>query len=402
MKKTKSSNQIFNTIFTIIITVLVTIIIMCIILYANGYNNYTISSKGGNYNKLQAKLDLIKQEIDSEYVGNEVDENELDEYAIKGYVAGLGDIYSQYYTADEMKALMEETTGNYCGIGVYMTVDQEKNLIKIYSVIPNTPAEEAGLKEGDYITKVEGKDVSAADFDEVPKAIKGKEGTKVKITIKRDETEKDYEITRRKIEVINVSSQILDNNVGYIYIQSFEGNVAEQFKNQFNELKNKGIKSLIVDVRNNGGGVVDQATQIGDLFTDKNQTLLIQKDSKSHEIVTKSKENKTIDMNVVLLVNQDSASASEILAGILQDDVQNATIVGTKTYGKGVIQSVLQLTDGSGLKLTTNEYFTPNHKAINKIGITPDVVVDDYTFTGKIDTENDTQLKKALEILQNK
>ena len=155
-----------------------------------------------------------------------------------------------------------------------------------------------------------------------------------------------------------------------------------------------------MDVRNNGGGLVSEATSIGDLFTDKGQTLLIEKDSKSNETVTKAKNEKTIDMNVVLLVNENSASASEIFAGILQDDVDKAKVVGTKTYGKGVIQSVLRLSDGSGLKLTTEEYFTPKHKEINKIGITPDVVVDGYTFTGKLDTEKDTQLQKAIEILK--
>lgn len=397
MKKSKS-NQITNIIFTICVTALATLIITCLVLYSNGYIKTT--TRNNEYSTLNRKLQLIKSQIEQSYIENDVDENELKEYAIKGYVAGLGDIYSEYYTAEEMQELLETTEGNYYGIGVYMTVDTSTNLIKIYSVIQNTPAEEAGLKEGDYIVKVNGEEVTGNDFDTISKKIKGEEGTKVKLTIKRNDEEKDYEITRRKVEVVNVSSQVLDNNIGYIYIQSFEGNVYEQFKEQYENLKKAGITSLIVDVRNNGGGVVQEATKIGDLFTDKGQTLLIEADSKSNETTTKSKEAKTIDMNVVLLVNENSASASEIFAGILQDDVEKATIVGTKTYGKGVIQSVLQFSDGSGLKLTTEKYYTPNHNEINKIGITPDVVVDNYTFTGKLDTENDTQLQKAIEILK--
>ena len=399
MKKSKS-NQITNIIFTICITALATLIITCLVLYSNGYIRTSSITNSNEYSTLNRKLQLIKSEIDKSYIENDVNENELKEYAIKGYVAGIGDIYSEYYTAEEMQELLETTEGNYCGIGVYMTVDKDKNLIKIYSVIPNTPAEEAGLKEGDYIIKVEGQEMTGDDFEDISEKVKGKEGTKVNITIKRNNEEKDYEITRRKVEVVNVTSQILDNNIGYIYIQSFEGNVFEQFKEQYNNLKKAGITSLIVDVRNNGGGVVEEATQIGDLFTDKGQTLLIEADNKSKETTIKSKEAKTIDMNVVLLVNENSASASEIFAGILQDDVEKATIVGTKTYGKGVIQSVLQFSDGSGLKLTTEKYYTPNHNEINKIGITPDVIVDNYTFTGKLDTENDTQLKKAIEILK--
>ena len=399
MKKTRKG-QISNIIFTMIVTAFVTIIVTCLVLYSNGYINKSATKSNSSYNKLNSKLDLIKSEINQTYVGNDVDENKMEEYAVKGYVAGLGDIYSTYYTPDEMKELLEETEGEYYGIGVYMTIDKENNLIKIYSVIPNTPAEEAGLKAGDYIVKVEGEDMTGDDFDTISKKIKGEEGTKVKLTIRRDGDDKEYEIPRRKVEVITVTSHNLGNNIGYIYIQSFDGNICEQFKKEYDKLKEEGITSLIVDVRNNGGGLVSEATSIGDLFTDKGQTLLIEKDSKSNETVTKAKNEKTIDMNVVLLVNENSASASEIFAGILQDDVDKAKVVGTKTYGKGVIQSVLRLSDGSGLKLTTEEYFTPKHKEINKIGITPDVVVDGYTFTGKLDTEKDTQLQKAIEILK--
>ena len=192
---------------------------------------------------------------------------------------------------------------------------------------------------------------------------------------------------------------MLDNEIGYIYISSFDGEVAKQFKNEYDSLVNQGMKSLIIDLRNNGGGIVTEATDIGDLFTNKGKTLLTEVDKQGDKETIDSKNDRTITMNTCVLVNQYSASASEILAGIMQDLVDNATIIGETTYGKGVIQTLYQLSDGSGLKLTTDEYLTPNGNKINKVGIKPDIEVKDYTFKGTLDKENDTQLKKAIETL---
>ena len=283
-----------------------------------------------------------------------------------------------------------------------MTKDSEKNQIVVYGVTPNSPAEEAGIKVNDIIIKVDGNDCTGDDFETIPNKILGQEGTKVSVTVLRDGKELTFDMKRRKIVNQTITSELLDDNIGYIYLSSFEDNTYEQFKSAYDDLISKGAKSLIVDLRNNGGGIVKEATDIGDLFTDKGKVLLIESDKEKKEIKTYSKQDKTINMNVVLLVNEYSASASEILAGILKDDVENATIVGTKTYGKGVIQSLYTLSDGSGLKLTTDEYFTPNHNEINKIGITPDEIVEGYKFSGKLDKENDTQLKKAIELLKQK
>ena len=348
-----------------------------------------------------SKLKVIKDKINSEYVGN-VDENTLQEYAIKGYVAGLNDIYSEYFTKDEMTDFSNETIGTYVGIGVTMTKDSEKNQIVVYGVTSNSPAEEAGIKVNDVIIKVDGNDCTGDDFETIPNKILGQEGTKVSVTVLREGKELTFDMKRRKIVNQTITSELLDDNIGYIYLSSFEDNTYEQFKSAYDDLISKGAKSLILDLRNNGGGIVKEATDIGDLFTDKGKVLLIESDKDKKEIKTYSKQDKTINMNVVLLVNEYSASASEILAGILKDDVENATIVGTKTYGKGVIQSLYTLSDGSGLKLTTDEYFTPNHNEINKIGITPDEIVEGYKFSGKLDKENDTQLKKAIELLKQK
>lgn len=397
-------NYVFRTILTIIITAIITFSITYICIYAKkgGSNLQSGSAITSMYSDAtNSKLKVIKDKINSEYVGN-VDENTLQEYAIKGYVAGLNDIYSEYFTKDEMTDFSNETIGTYVGIGVTMTKDSEKNQIVVYGVTPNSPAEEAGIKVNDVIIKVDGNDCTGDDFETIPNKILGQEGTKVSVTVLRDGKELTFDMKRRKIVNQTITSELLDDNIGYIYLSSFEDNTYEQFKSAYDDLISKGAKSLIVDLRNNGGGIVKEATDIGDLFTDKGKVLLIESDKDKKEIKTYSKQDKTINMNVVLLVNEYSASASEILAGILKDDIENATIVGTKTYGKGVIQSLYTLSDGSGLKLTTDEYFTPNHNEINKIGITPDEIVEGYKFSGKLDKENDTQLKKAIELLKQK
>lgn len=397
-------NYVFRTILTIIITAIITFSITYICIYAKkgGSNLQSGSAITSMYSDAtNSKLKVIKDKINSEYVGN-VDENTLQEYAIKGYVAGLNDIYSEYFTKDEMTDFSNETIGTYVGIGVTMTKDSEKNQIVVYGVTPNSPAEEAGIKVDDVIIKVDGNDCTGDDFETIPNKILGQEGTKVSVTVLRDGKELTFDMKRRKIVNQTITSELLDDSIGYIYLSSFEDNTYEQFKSAYDDLISKGAKSLIVDLRNNGGGIVKEATDIGDLFTDKGKVLLIESDKDKKETKTYSKQDKTINMNVVLLVNEYSASASEILAGILKDDVENATIVGTKTYGKGVIQSLYTLSDGSGLKLTTDEYFTPNHNEINKIGITPDEIVEGYKFSGKLDKENDTQLKKAIELLKQK
>lgn len=399
----KKQHYVLKTLITIIATAVITFTITIVALYGRKTANVSTEnaiSQAMKSDTLNSKLNMIKAKINEQFIGD-VDENNLKEYAIKGYVAGLNDVYSQYLTADEMKDFTDETNANFVGIGVYMTKNTKQNAIEVYGVIKDSPAEEVGIKKGDFITGVEGKKVTGDDFETIAKEIKGAEGSKVKVEITRGTETKEYEITRRKVAINNVTSQMLSNNVAYINIASFEGDISTDFENQYKDLANKGAKSLIVDLRNNGGGLVQEALEIGDLFTDKDQTLLIETDKEGKETVEKAKTDKTISLKTVVLVNEDSASASEILAALLKEDCDNVTIVGTKTYGKGVIQTLYQLTDGSGLKITTNEYFTPKHNKINKIGITPDVEVEeskDFKFDGTIDIDKDVQLKKAIEI----
>ena len=398
--KQKYSNLVFKTIMTIICTAAVTFTITMVWVYSQGAegNTETAIGEAAKSDKLSAKLSAIRNKIDSEYIG-EIDENALIEGAIKGYVSGLNDVYSEYLTVDEMQEFTENTVGEYVGIGVYITKDTENNEVVVYGTIPNSPAQEAGLKTGDIIREVDGTEYNGDDYDIITDKIKGKEGTKVKLLIIRDGEEISLEVERKNIEVEHVTSQVLDNNIGYIYISTFEGNTKNQFEKAYDELEKNGITSLIIDIRNNGGGIVDEALGIAELMTDKNDTLLIEKDKEGNEIVTKSSKDKKIDMPIILLVNEYSASASEILAGILKENVDNATLIGNKTYGKGVIQTLYPLSDNSGLKITTDEYFTPNHNEINKVGIEPDIKIDDYLYTGELDLENDTQLKRAIEEL---
>ncbi len=397
-------NSFFRTLLTILSTAFITFCITYIAFYAgtdklNVGKTNTITTMYED--ATNSKIQLIKNKIDDEYIGN-VDENMLQEYTIKGYVAGLNDVYSEYYTVDEMKNYTNEVIGSYSGVGITMTKDTTQNQIVVYAVSQGSPAEEVGIKEGDIIIKVDGVDCTGDDFETIPDKIKGTEGTKVKITVLRNGTEMTFEVTRRRIVNQTVTSELLDGGIGYIHLASFENSSYEQFKTAYEDLVQKGAKSLIFDLRNNGGGIVDEAIDIGEMFTDKGQVLLIESSKNNGEDTTYAKQAKTVNMNVVVLVNENSASASEILASIFKDDVDNATIVGTTTFGKGVIQSLYTLTDGSGLKITTNEYFTPKHEVINKVGITPDVEVKGYNYAGTLDKANDTQLKKAIEILNSK
>lgn len=393
--------QNLKIIMTIIITAIITFSITTLWMYGSIEEVSPSHALGTalKSDKLNAKLQLIKDKIENEYIG-EVNETDLTEGAIKGYVEGLGDKYSEYYTTSEMQEYTSDTLGEYVGIGVYITKDQTDNQIVVYGTIKNSPAEEV-LKTGDILIAVDGVPCNGDDYDTITDRIKGKAGTKVKIKVLRNSEEKEFDIERKNIEIIRVTSQMLDKNIGYIYISSFDGTkVAEQFEEEYNELKKKGATSLIVDMRNNGGGIVDEALDIGDLFTEKGTTLLIQKDKKENEEVSKAKRGKEITMNTVVLINEYSASASEILAGIVKEEAENVTLVGNTTYGKGVIQSLYTLSDGSGLKITTNQYYTPNHEVIDKKGIEPDIKIDDYTFDGNVDIQKDTQLKKAIELLK--
>lgn len=401
----RNSQQVYKTIMLIIITVLITALVTTIVIYNFVIKSGKIAIKSednSSLSGLEATLASFRSVLEEKYMG-EIDDEALIEGAIKGYVSALGDPYTTYYTKEEMDELMEETTGNYVGIGIYMTLDLENNAIYVVKPMEGSPAEEAGIQAGDLIIKVDGKEYSGEELDQASNAIKGEEGTTVKLEILRDGETQELEVERRKIVVSHIVEKKFDN-VGYLLIEDFDGGCAKEFEEKYKELESQGIDRLIIDLRNNGGGVVDEAVSIADMLLDKDDTILITKDKKGNEEITKSEHNPTITMPVVVLTNGYSASASEILVGALQDN-ERATIVGTKTYGKGVIQEVDRLNDGSGLKITIEEYYTPNKNEINKVGIEPDEEIDlsdEVKEQGTYTDDEDNQLQKAIEIIKEK
>ena len=392
--------KIYRAVMLVIITALITSIITTICVYkkiANTTDIKTIVSRGNNTG-LELTLSKIRTMLEKQYIGT-LDDEKMLEGAIKGYVAGVGDEYTQYYTPEEMSIQLDEATGNYVGIGIYMLVNKSTGEIVVARPMEGSPAEKAGIKSGDIITKVADEEVTVDNATEMSNKIKGESGTKVKLEIQRGEETLTVEVERKKIVISHINSRVINNDIGYINIMDFDGGVANEFKTKYEKLKNEGIKSLIIDIRSNGGGVVDEAIDILDMLCKKDDTLLITVDKNNKEDITKSTIEQKIEIPIIVLTNEYSASASEILAGALKDN-DRAKLVGTKTYGKGVIQTLIKLTDGSGLKMTTEEYYTPNRNKINKVGIEPDYEVELPKDIEELTDENDTQLKKAIELLK--
>lgn len=406
-EKNIKRQNIYKVIMLIILAITITFITTTIVMYNKFQNVYQLgyisksNSESSESTSLIKTLETFKAVLQQKYIG-EIDDDKLMEGAIKGYIEGLGDPYTEYLTKEEMAEFTEEVSSEYVGIGVYVTNNITDNTILVAGVMKQSPALEAGMEAGDIITKIDGVSYTGEQLDDATKILKGKEGTTAKVTILRDGKEIELIVTRKKITIEHVASEMLNNNIGYIEIDSFDSGVASAFKEQITALKNDGAKGIIIDLRSNGGGIVDEATEIADLFLKKDETILITKSKNEEEVVTKSKNNPIItDIPVVILVNEATASASEILAGALKENY-GATIVGKNTYGKGVIQTLYNLSDGSGLKITTDEYYTPKHDKINKIGISPDVEVDltiDENGYYETSMDKDAQLLKAIEIL---
>lgn len=393
----KTENKKYN-ILKIIITIIVTAIITYFLTITITLKSYLNSS---NMTYLSTKINLIKQKLKSESI-YDLDEDKMIEKALKGYVGGIEDKYTQYLTKEEMNELMEDTSGSYVGIGVYMADNTSDNTILIIGVIEGSVAEKTGLQAGDIIKKVDGIEYKGEQLDTVSNKIKGDEGTSVTITILRNNEEKEFNIVRSNVKLKTVSSKMIENNKAYIKISSFNDGTANEFKEAYENLKENNPTGLIIDLRNNGGGLVTESLDIAETMVEKGKTLLITSNKNNKEDIRKSKENPTINIPVVVLINQNTASASEILAGILKDNC-NYKIIGTKSYGKGVIQTVYSFSDGSGLKVTTEEYFTPNHNIINKVGITPDIEVkldSEWENISNIPYENDLQLQEAVKQLE--
>lgn len=395
--------RIYKIIMMIAIAIFITFIITSISLYTYFTNNpIIISSNNSNNNKeISNTLQKYREVIDKYYLG-EIDEEKLKEGAIKGYIEGLGDPYTEYISKEDMEDYLDDTMGNFVGIGIYMIKNTQYDRIQVLSTIKGSPAERAGIQSGDFILTVDGIEYKADDMSKASNNIKGEEGTKVKVEILRGTENIKYDITREKVKVNQVEGKVISNNIGYIEFTSFDETTAEDFKTKFEELNKQGIKSLIIDLRNNGGGIVDQALEIADYIVDKDTVLLYEVDKNNKETVKKAKTNPIINMPIIILTNENTASASEILAGALKD-LEKAKTVGTTTYGKGVIQQILKLSDGSGLKVTIEEYQTPNRNKIHEKGIEPDEKVElpeSVESVLNVKEDEDTQLQKAIEMLR--
>ena len=397
-EKEKKSLKIKHVITTIILLIIVAVFSSEFTMYYYAKSiilNKTESSADPdeNINDIAKNLKNFRKIIDQVYIG-EIDEEKMLDETIKGYINGLDDEYSEYMTTDEWDDFQSQALGNYVGIGIYMATDKNNNVV-VLSPIEGSPAEKAGIEQGDIIALVNEENVLGTSSDKVASLIKGEEGTEVKIKILRDNEYLDFNLKREAIKIYHVEEKMLENNIGYISLLTFDEGCAEEFKTAIDSLKNQGAKKLIVDLRNNTGGLVDEALVIADYFIPKGENLLITVDANGNKEYSKAENDPIIDCEIIVLSNEYSASASEILLGALKDSGK-AKSVGTKTFGKGVIQSVYLLEDNSALKLTVNEYFTPNETKINKVGIEPD-----YEVELDEESEEDSQLNKAIELLNN-
>lgn len=399
----KKRFKVYKIIMLVVLVAFITFLCTSIGMYQyfrNNNNNYALLSNSAN-SDISTTLNKYKSIIDKYYLG-EIDEEKLKEGAIKGYIEGLEDPYTEYIAKEDMEDYLEDTMGNFVGIGIYMVKNTEVDKIQVLAPIKNSPAEKAGILPGDLIVAVDDISYTADDMTEVSNKIKGEEGTTVKVEILRGTETKIFELTRETIKVNPVEGKVLNNHIGYIEFSSFDEGTAEDFKAKYEELQKQSIDSLIIDLRNNGGGIVDEALKIADYIVDKGSVLLYEIDKNNNEKVEKSEKDPIINVPIIILTNENTASASEILAGALRDS-EKAKIVGTTTYGKGVIQQLLSLPDGSGLKITSEKYLTPNKTEINKIGVEPDEIVElpdtvENAFT--VEEKDDTQLQKAIEMLK--
>lgn len=345
----------------------------------------------------QEKLDTIQTYLDMYYLGD-VDDETLEDALAAGLLNGIGDKYAKYYSKEEFDALMEETSGSYGGIGISIIMNDDDQ-VEVYKVFDGSPAQEAGMQVKDLIVEADGvRDFE--DIDELVSIVRGEQGTTVDIVISRDGKEIPMTVERRIIDMETVIYKMLDNKIGYIQLTEFDVISVDQFNNALDALESQGMESLILDLRDNPGGDYDTVIAMADRVLPEGKITTVV-DKQGTEKTEYSDEETKVTVPMVVLINENSASASELFTGAIKD-YGIATIVGETSYGKGIVQSIFRLEDGSGLKFTTEEYLTPDGNHINGIGVAPDVEVsipEEAYEDGVITEEEDVQLQKAIEIL---
>lgn len=349
--------------------------------------------------KIRRKVDVLESYIDT-YFLDEIDEEMMAEAVYKGVVNGLGDAYAAYYTADEYKQIQEKTEGIYCGIGTYISADNENGIVTIIKPMKNSPAEKAGVLAGDILYAIDGEEVSNMEISQVQALIKGEKGSKVELTLIRQQGEVKVTVTRDEIVEDTVASQMLDGKIGYIQVTSFEQVTSEQFRDAVDKLEAKGEEGLIIDLRDNGGGLLDTAVDMLDRLLPEG-LVVYSMDKGGNKQEYNAKDPDKFDKPLVVLVNGKSASASEVFSGALQDK-KAGKLLGTKTFGKGIVQGIFALQDGSAVKMTTSKYYTPNGRNIHGKGLTPDIEVQLSEKLEKLPVSGkkvDNQIKAAYDYL---
>ncbi|MCR5487869.1 MAG: S41 family peptidase [Lachnospiraceae bacterium] len=355
------------------------------------------SASSGTRADVEKKLTEIERLIDKYYI-HDLDKGAEAEGIYAGAVESLGDVYSEYYTADEMKKLMESTEGQFGGIGCYIAYNEEEDYCYIASVIPGFSADRAGIREGDVFYMIDGENVLDWSSEEISKSVRGEEGTTVEVVMLRDGDEMSFTLVREMVSVPTVSQNMLDEakGVGYIQISEFDTVTKSQFREALEELKDQGMRALCIDLRSNPGGDVDVAMDVASHILPKGVfTYTVDKNGKKEEYKCDGRDE--LMMPVAVLVNGNTASAAEMLSGAIRDH-HKGTLIGTTTYGKGVVQVVVPMKDGSAVKLTTAEYYLPGGECIHGKGIDPDVELElDREAYREDGTDN--QKEKALELL---
>ena len=358
----------------------------------------SVNLKETNY---QTKLDEITALLE-EYYYEDVDYDAIADSIYHGALEGVGDPYTTYYNPDELAAFMESSDGAYAGFGTRVTLTDD-GYTQIVEVFPNGPADKAGFLPGDLIVEVDGESVVGMQLDLVAAKMRGEIGSKVSVTFYR-EGEDDYRtvsVTRDRVEIPTVESQMLDSGIGYIKVAEFDDVTSTQFNNAVKSLSQAGMKALIVDLRNNPGGLLSTVSSMLSRILPKGDLLVYMKDKNGNREDHYSDSMLTVDVPMAVLMNDYSASASEVFAGCLQD-YGKAILVGTQSFGKGIVQTMLQLSDGSAIKVTVSAYYTPNGRNIHKTGLTPDIEVEldpELRKLTKIPVEQDNQIKAAVDAL---
>lgn len=372
--------------------------------------------RGVDFNKVTSKMTMIEQIIKNYFLYEE-DADEVEEYIYKGMLAGLDDPYSTYYSAEDYKTMQESTNGTYSGIGAMLSQNRNTGLCTIVKVFEGSPAFEAGMQPGDVIYKVGDKLVAGESLDVlVSTYIKGEEGTPVTITVYRADKDEYVDLTmkRRKIEVPTVEHRMLADSVGYLAVSEFDQITVEQFKAAVDDLSKEGMRGMVIDLRSNPGGVLDGAVAMVDYLLPDDISTYEKGNGKTLIVYTADKngngdsyvasDGHQVDVPVVILVNGESASASEVFTGAMKD-YEKASVVGTTSYGKGIVQNLIPLGDGSAIKITTAHYYTPSGFDLHGKGIEPDVEVElneELKTQAVVEPEEDNQIQKAVEVLKEK